>query len=125
VAATLRKRIGVVLGIACALLLGLMAASSIYESVTPPEVALSRTMMSEVPPEQYSMRWVDDRPFVGERSLVVSVPGRDRADLPLQFPRETLRELDGCGFSIRDVDQGVEIAIWCGGLVTTGSESEI
>jgi hypothetical protein len=111
---------GVVLGVACAVLLGLMAANSIYESRIPPEVALSREIMSDLPAAEYDTRWVDDRPSVGERSLVVSVPGQDRTDLPLQFRGDTPG--DGCSVSIRDVGNGVEIEIWCGGFQTTGSE---
>ena len=58
------------LAIVCAVLLGVMAASSIYESRTPPELVLSRRLMSAIPAEEYEMQWVDDRPFEGERTLV-------------------------------------------------------
>lgn len=79
--------------------------------------------MSNVPSEQYTTRWADDRPFVGERSLVVFVPDQNRTDLPLRL-RDDPRA-DGCSVSIRDAGGGVEIEIWCGGMQTTGPESEI
>jgi hypothetical protein len=100
-----------------------MVANSISESRTPPEVALGRGIMSDVPSDQYTTRWVDDRPSAGERSWVISVPDRDRADLPLQFRDDAPG--NGCSVSVLDVDHGVEIAIWCGRFVKTGSDAEI